>query len=130
MQLGIVYHEMILQLKLKINHRNDVVILSTSGGFFFFNCARGTEWHSQKFLKHIKVSCLNSPPPSFSFIYLLPHSWNSINRSQIFIYIHLYMVFALYSPNLFWLVKLLFCYLSLESSQVFSGLETRMNKAF
>jgi hypothetical protein len=30
----------------------------------------------------------NSPPPSFSFI-LLPHSWNSFNRSHFSIYAHM-----------------------------------------
>jgi hypothetical protein len=42
---------------------------------------------------------LNSPPPPFSFILLSPHSWNSFNRYHFSIYIHVYTVFAVYSPS-------------------------------
>jgi hypothetical protein len=45
------------------------------------------------------ISYFNSLPPSFSFISLSPHSWNCFNRFHFSIYIHVYTVFALYSPS-------------------------------
>jgi hypothetical protein len=43
-------------------------------------------------------SYLNSPLLPFSFISPFPHSWNSFNRYHFSIYIHVYTVFAPYSP--------------------------------
>jgi hypothetical protein len=45
------------------------------------------------------ISYLNSPPPSFSFIPSSSHSRISFNRYYFCIYIHVYTVFALYSPS-------------------------------
>jgi hypothetical protein len=41
---------------------------------------------------------LNSPTPPFSFT-CFPHSWNSFTRSHFSIYLHVYTVFAPYSPS-------------------------------
>jgi hypothetical protein len=49
-----------------------------------------------KFLQYMIVAFTLS---SFSFIPLLPHSWNSFNRSHFSIFIHEYIIFLLYSPS-------------------------------
>jgi hypothetical protein len=48
----------------------------------------------QKFLQK-NISRLSSPPPPFSFIWLLPH----FNKYHFSIYTHVYTEFALYSPS-------------------------------
>jgi hypothetical protein len=45
------------------------------------------------------ISCLNSPPPPFSFIHSCLASWNSFNRPHFSTYILMYTVFTLYSPS-------------------------------
>jgi hypothetical protein len=45
------------------------------------------------------ISYLNSSLPPFFFILLSPHSWNRFNRYLFCIYIHVYTVFAPYSPS-------------------------------
>jgi hypothetical protein len=45
------------------------------------------------------ISYLNSPPPPFSFISFYPHLRNSFSRYLFSIYIHVYTVFAPYSPS-------------------------------
>jgi hypothetical protein len=45
------------------------------------------------------MSYLNSPLVPFSFMSPSSHSWNSFNRHHSSIYIHVYTIFALYSPS-------------------------------
>jgi hypothetical protein len=45
------------------------------------------------------TSYLSSASPPLSFITSSPHSWNTFNRYHFCIYIHVYTVFALYSPS-------------------------------
>jgi hypothetical protein len=42
---------------------------------------------------------MNSPPLLFSFISSSPNSWSSFNRYHCCIYIHVYTLFAPYSPS-------------------------------
>jgi hypothetical protein len=49
-------------------------------------------------LKYIKYVILEFAPSLFSFI-PLPHSWKSFNRFHFSIYLHMCIVFALYSPS-------------------------------
>jgi hypothetical protein len=45
------------------------------------------------------TSYLNSLPPSFYFISLSRHSWNSFDRYHFSVYIHAHTVLALYLPS-------------------------------
>jgi hypothetical protein len=69
--------------------------------FPFLNyCAGGVHYGSYKSSYNIpNVSYLNSSPPLFSLILASPYAWNSFNRSHFSIYIHVYTVFAPYSPS-------------------------------
>jgi apolipoprotein N-acyltransferase len=72
--------------------------------FFFLLCWVGVHCGIYKSSDNISnISYLNSHPPSFSFIlplpFYLPHFWNSFKRYHFSIYIHVYTVFAPYSPS-------------------------------
>jgi hypothetical protein len=62
-----------------------------------FYCWAGWGPHCGFYKSSSNISYLNSCPPPFSFIH--PYSWNSFNRYHFSIYIHVNIVFALYSPS-------------------------------
>jgi hypothetical protein len=65
--------------------------------YLYYCYAGGTLWHLQKYLYQIHRSWIH--PLHHSPLSLLPHYWNSFNRSYFSIYIHVYIVFAQYSPS-------------------------------
>jgi hypothetical protein len=62
---------------------------------FFIIVVLGVNVTLPKVLKYIIVEFT---PPSFYFT-SLPHSWNSFNRSNFSIYIHMYIIFLPYLPS-------------------------------
>jgi hypothetical protein len=88
-----------LELKVSVN-----ILCSVSSNnfhshllFLIVVLGRGTLCIHKSSYNISNISYLNTPPPSFSFIFSYPLSQSSFNRYHFCIYIHVYTIFALYS---------------------------------